>query len=84
MNIFDLRTSTTELESSNQGVAKNTYEQVAPTRDCTGSAFPNGAIHFKFKCKVNNSCIKFVSNEYNIPFSTLKRWMAVGYERKKG
>ena len=50
MNIFDLRTSTTELESSNQGVAKNTYEQVAPTRDCTGTNFPNGAIHFKFNC----------------------------------
>lgn len=50
MNIFDLRTSTSELESSNSGVAKNIYEQIPSSRDCTGDNFPNGAIHFRFHC----------------------------------
>ena len=48
-SIFDLKTSVNELESSNNGVTRDLYEQQAPTRDVTGSNFPNGAIQFRFQ-----------------------------------
>ncbi len=50
MNIFDLRTSIDELESSNSGVAKNIYEQITATRSAFGNAFSNGSINFKWQC----------------------------------
>ena len=48
-SIFDLKTSTAELSSVNNGVSRMTYEQSAPTRDVTGNNFPNGAIHFRWE-----------------------------------
>jgi hypothetical protein len=48
-SIFNLKTSTSELESSNYGVTKDLYEQQAPTRDVTGSNFPNGSINFRWQ-----------------------------------
>jgi hypothetical protein len=47
-SIFDLKTSTTELSSSNAGTSRMLYEQHPPTRDITNGAFPNGAIHNRF------------------------------------
>jgi hypothetical protein len=48
-SIFNLKTSTADLESSNYGVTKDLYEQQAPTRDVTGSNFPNGSINFRWQ-----------------------------------
>ncbi len=49
MSIFDLKTNVNELSSLNQGTAKMGYDQVAPSRDVTGTNFPNGSIHLKFQ-----------------------------------
>ena len=48
-SIFDLKTNTSELSSSNVGTAKMQYEQQPPTRDVTTTNFPNGAIHFRWQ-----------------------------------
>jgi len=48
-SIFDLKTSTDQLESSNYGVSKDLYEQIAPTRDVTLANFANGSINFKWQ-----------------------------------
>ena len=48
-SIFNLKTSTDELESSNYGVSKDLYEQQAPTRDVTFTNFPNGSINFRWQ-----------------------------------
>jgi len=48
-SIFNLKTSTDELESSNYGVSKDLYEQQAPTRDVTFANFPNGSINFRWQ-----------------------------------
>lgn len=48
-SIFNLKTSTDELESSNYGVSKDLYEQVTPSRDVTLANFPNGQISFKWQ-----------------------------------
>jgi hypothetical protein len=48
-SIFNLKTSTDELESSNYGVSKDLYEQQAPTRDVTLANFPNGSINFRWQ-----------------------------------
>ena len=48
-SIFDLITSVNELQSSNNGVSKELYEQISSTRDVTGASFPNGSINFRFQ-----------------------------------
>jgi len=48
-SIFNLKTSTDELESSNYGISKDLYEQLAPTRDVTFGNFSNGSINFKWQ-----------------------------------
>ena len=48
-SIFNLKTSADELESSNYGVSKDLYEQLAPTRDVTTTNFSNGSINFKWQ-----------------------------------
>jgi hypothetical protein len=48
-SIFDLKQSAAELPSLNQGTAKLTYQQVPPTRDVTGTNFPNGSMHFRWE-----------------------------------
>lgn len=48
-SIFDLKTSADQLESSNYGVSRDLYEQQAPTRDVTGTNFPNGSINFRWQ-----------------------------------
>lgn len=47
-SIFNLKTSTDELESSNYGVTKDLFEQVTPSRDVTNANFPNGQISLKW------------------------------------
>jgi hypothetical protein len=47
-SIFDLKTDVAELSSANQGTSRASYEQIAPTRDCTTTNFPNGQISFKW------------------------------------
>ena len=47
--IFDLPTSVAELPSVNQAMSRMQYDQVAPTRDVVGTAFPNGQIHTRFE-----------------------------------
>lgn len=48
-SLFDLNTSTDQLSQVNGGINRNSYEQIAPTRDVTGtSAISNGAIHFRW------------------------------------
>ena len=48
MSIFDLKTSVSQLESSNHGISKLSYDQITPTRDVTSTNFANGAISFKW------------------------------------
>lgn len=48
-SIFDLKTSVSELESSNVGIAGLKYEQVACSRDIAKDAFYKGTQHFKFE-----------------------------------
>ena len=48
MSIFDLKTSSSELSSINNGISHMSYTQVAPTRDVTGDNFANGQISIKF------------------------------------
>lgn len=48
-SLFDLNTSTDQLSQVNGGINRNSYEQIAPTRDVTGlTAISNGAIHFRW------------------------------------
>ena len=47
--MFNLKTSTSELSSSNNGTSRAQYEQVAPSRDVTLNNFSNGNIHFRFE-----------------------------------
>jgi hypothetical protein len=49
MSVYDLKTSVSELASSNGGVARMEYQQLPPTRDITNNNFPNGAIHFRWQ-----------------------------------
>ena len=49
MSIFDLKTSESQLESSNQGVSKLAYMQVPCTRDLTGNRFSGGAQRFRWE-----------------------------------
>ena len=48
-SIFDLHHDLNELESINGGMAKASYHQVPPSRDCTTTNFTNGQISFKFQ-----------------------------------
>ena len=48
-SIFDLITSVNELQSSNNGVSQELYDQISSTRDVTGASFPNGSINFRFQ-----------------------------------
>lgn len=48
-SLFDLKQSAAELPSLNQGLAGMTYDQHPPTRDVTGTNFPNGSIHIRWQ-----------------------------------
>lgn len=48
-SIFDLKTNTDELSSTNEGTSRMEYDQHPPTRDVVDSNFANGAIHFRFQ-----------------------------------
>lgn len=45
-SIFDLNTSGL---SGGEPISRLDYEQLPPTRDVTGTSFPNGAIHFRWQ-----------------------------------
>jgi hypothetical protein len=47
-SIFDLKTSPDQLESSNNGVTKDSYEKITATRDVFRNNFSNGSINFKW------------------------------------
>lgn len=49
MSVFNLKTNVSELSSANQGQSRMEYQQIAPSRDATGSSFPNGTMHFRFQ-----------------------------------
>ena len=48
-SIFDLKTSTSELTSANNGTSRLNFEQFSPTRDVTGSNFPGSRIIINFE-----------------------------------
>lgn len=48
-SIFNLKTSTEELSSLNEGTSLLQHDQIAPSRSVAGSAFPSGVINFKFQ-----------------------------------
>lgn len=52
-SVFDLAQSAQELPSLNHGMAKLTYNQIAPMRTIVGDAFPNGKIIFKWDTSGN-------------------------------
>lgn len=47
--LFNLKQTAAELPSINDGMANLTYDQHSPSRDVTGSNFPNGTIHIKWE-----------------------------------
>lgn len=47
--MFNLADKISDLPSINDGLQNSKYLQVAPSRDCTGSNFPNGAQYFNFE-----------------------------------
>lgn len=47
-SIFDLKTSLDQLESSNNGVTKDSYEKITATRDVFRNNFSNGSINFQW------------------------------------
>lgn len=48
-SIFDLPTDVRQLPGINDPMSRMQYEQHAPTRDVTGTNFPNGQIHHRFE-----------------------------------
>lgn len=48
MSSMNLASSISELPDINQGLTNSKYVQVAPSRDVTGSNFPNGAQYYSF------------------------------------
>jgi hypothetical protein len=53
MSSMNLASSVAELPSINMGLSTSKYVQVAPSRDCTSSNFPNGAQFFNFSVSSN-------------------------------
>ncbi len=47
-SIFSLKTSQSQLDQGNAGIANAGYDQIAPTRDVTNANFSNGSIHIKW------------------------------------
>ena len=45
---MDLPTTIEQVSSLNGGITHAGYQQVAATRDVTGTSFPNGAMHFRW------------------------------------
>ncbi len=48
-SVFDLKTSSSDLRSSNDGVGKMQFEQVMPTRSVTGDSFASGQIRYNIE-----------------------------------
>ena len=48
MSSVNLASSISELPDINKGLMHSKYVQVAPSRDCTGSNFPNGGQYYNF------------------------------------
>lgn len=48
MSIFNLKKTTAELSSANQGHTQMSYWQRPPSRSIKGDNFPSGSIHFHF------------------------------------
>lgn len=46
--MFNLKVNNSDLESSNEGISRMYIEQQPPTRDSTGTNFPNGSISYRF------------------------------------
>ena len=51
--MFSLPKSVAQLPDINEGLQNSRYEQVAPSRDVTGSNFPNGMQHYKWEISGN-------------------------------
>ena len=49
MSLFHLPTRTEELESSNHGIAKSGFDQIAPQRAIEGANFTKGQIRFRWE-----------------------------------
>ena len=49
MSIFSLKTNPDELSSANDGVSDYKFLEVQPTRDITGTAFPNGLFRMEWE-----------------------------------
>lgn len=53
MSLFNLPQSVSQLPDINEGVMDAKYEQIAPSRDSTGSNFANGAQHYRWEVAGN-------------------------------
>ena len=53
MSVFDLKTESSELSSSNSGVGKATYRQITPDRNISGNNFSNGDIFYNWSQSAN-------------------------------
>ena len=47
-SIFSLKTSPSQLESTNNGISRFNMQQISTNRNVTGDSFPNGPIDFRF------------------------------------
>jgi len=47
-SIFNLTKDPSLIEQSNNGMTRNQYEQITPSRSVVGEAFPNGSINFSW------------------------------------
>ena len=52
-SLFSLKTSVSELKSSNDDITQQQMIQVAPSRDCTTSNFTNGSQYYNIDCSGN-------------------------------
>ena len=50
-SIFDLKKSVDQLESANNGIGKDVYEKLTPSRDVRQNNFSNGQISFKWNTR---------------------------------
>ncbi len=48
MSLFNLKRNLGELKSSNDGVTRLQYDQLAPSREVKGTNFPGKSIHYRF------------------------------------
>jgi hypothetical protein len=53
MSLFNLKTSESQLKSTNSGISKSSYDKISATRDISDETFDNSAINYKWSVSGN-------------------------------